>query len=112
MLSHQSTGYLGIILEEEVAFNKAGVALIMAVALWTIQAEAQGPEVHNVLSEKLAEVGEVVFFLIGAMTIVETVDAHQVRLQPVPFWMESLLIVIHCLSELSASKNVAAKLLE
>jgi hypothetical protein len=31
-----------------------------------------------VLREKLAEVGEVVFFLIGAMTIVETVDAHQV----------------------------------
>lgn len=70
-------GYIGIILEEEVAFNKAGVALIMAVALWTIRAEAAGPEVDMVLREKLAEVGEVVFFLIGAMTIVETVDAHQ-----------------------------------
>lgn len=107
----QLVGYLGIILEEEVAFNKAGVALVMAVALWVIRGEAAGPEVgpsrhllpsrscrfrprmrrrrcsanecpiaaqvDEVLREKLAEVAEVVFFLVGAMTIVETVDAHQ-----------------------------------
>ncbi|CAG9459956.1 unnamed protein product [Pedinophyceae sp. YPF-701] len=71
-------GYVGIILEEEVSFNKSGVALVMAVALWTIAALGlPDGEVHAALSEKLSEVGEIVFFLIGAMTIVETVDAHQ-----------------------------------
>jgi hypothetical protein len=30
-------GYAGIILEEELAFNKSGVALLMAVFLWTIR---------------------------------------------------------------------------
>ena len=30
-------GYAGIIVEEELAFNKAGVALVMAVALWTVR---------------------------------------------------------------------------
>jgi hypothetical protein len=31
------------------------------------------------LSEQLSDVSEIVFFLMGAMTIVETVDAHQVH---------------------------------
>jgi hypothetical protein len=30
-------GYLGIIFEEFLAFNKSGVALLMAVTLWTIR---------------------------------------------------------------------------
>lgn len=33
--------------------------------------------VSQQLSEHLAEVSEIVFFLLGAMTIVELVDAHQ-----------------------------------
>lgn len=71
-------GYVGIVLEEKVAFNKSGVALLMAVALWTIRSLAMpGDAIHGVLEEKLGEVAEIVFFLIGAMTIVETVDAHQ-----------------------------------
>ena len=71
-------GYVGIVLEEEVAFNKSGVALLMAVGLWTVRSlGVSGDEVHTELGEKLAEVSEIVFFLIGAMTIVETVDAHQ-----------------------------------
>lgn len=50
----------------------------MAVALWTIRAiSSPGEAIDGVLSEKLGEVAEIVFFLIGAMTIVETVDAHQ-----------------------------------
>ena len=30
-------GYAGIIMEEELSFNKSGVALLMAVFLWTIR---------------------------------------------------------------------------
>ena len=30
-------GYMGIVFEEFLAFNKSGVALLMAVTLWTIR---------------------------------------------------------------------------
>ncbi|CAI5988410.1 unnamed protein product [Closterium sp. NIES-64] len=72
-------GYAGIIFEESLAFNKAGVGLLMAVALWVIRdvcAPAQGLAVAE-LSHHCGEVAEIVFFLWGAMTIVEIVDAHQ-----------------------------------
>eukprot|EP01026_Neomeris_dumetosa_P012490 TRINITY_DN1435_c0_g1_i11.p1 TRINITY_DN1435_c0_g1~~TRINITY_DN1435_c0_g1_i11.p1 ORF type:complete len:565 (+),score=84.30 TRINITY_DN1435_c0_g1_i11:935-2629(+) len=71
-------GYIGIIIEEELAFNKSGVALLMAVSLWTIRALAGEPgEVHHELEFAASEVSEIIFFLMGAMTIVEVVDAHQ-----------------------------------
>eukprot|EP01038_Epipyxis_sp_PR26KG_P013263 gene13263-17769_t len=76
-------GYVGIIFETYFEFNKAGIALIMATALWAIfagTAGATGVAISSALgdlSEKVSEVSEVVFFLLGAMTIVEIVDAHQ-----------------------------------
>lgn len=72
-------GYAGIIFEETVAFNKSGVALLMAAGLWTVRAfAAPSPaEAALELNEQLADVSQIVFFLMGAMTIVETVDAHQ-----------------------------------
>jgi len=71
-------GYAGIIFEETFAFNKSGVALLTAVGMWTVRAVANGGhEVEGSLSESLADVSQIVFFLMGAMTIVETVDAHQ-----------------------------------
>ena len=72
-------GYLGIILEEELAFNKAGVGLVMAVSLWTIRMLGDGDAgaVIENLNEHVADVSEIIFFLMGAMTIVEIVDSHQ-----------------------------------
>ena len=72
-------GYLGIILEEELAFNKAGVGLVMAVSLWTIRMLGDGDAsaVIGNLNEHVADVSEIIFFLMGAMTIVEIVDSHQ-----------------------------------
>ncbi|KAG5548190.1 hypothetical protein RHGRI_013778 [Rhododendron griersonianum] len=62
-------GYAGIIFEESLAFNKSGVGLLMA---------APSTEVAvSELTHASAEVSEIVFFLLGAMTIVEIVDAHQ-----------------------------------
>ncbi|RYR37256.1 hypothetical protein Ahy_A09g042172 isoform A [Arachis hypogaea] len=72
-------GYVGIIFEESLAFNKSGVGLLMAVSLWTIRsigAPSTGVAVSE-LTRASAEVSEIVFFLLGAMTIVEIVDAHQ-----------------------------------
>ncbi|KAI8554553.1 hypothetical protein RHMOL_Rhmol05G0107600 [Rhododendron molle] len=62
-------GYAGIICEEYLAFNKSGVGLLMAVPSTEVAVSE--------LTHAFAEVSEIVFFLLGAMTIVETVDAHQ-----------------------------------
>ncbi|WVZ63743.1 hypothetical protein U9M48_013351 [Paspalum notatum var. saurae] len=72
-------GYAGIIFEESLAFNKSGVGLLMAVCLWVIRgigAPSTDVAVQE-LSQTTSEVSEIVFFLLGAMTIVEIVDAHQ-----------------------------------
>ncbi|XP_057864173.2 sodium/proton antiporter 1 isoform X2 [Cryptomeria japonica] len=79
MASVFTLGYAGIIIEESLAFNKSSVALLMAVTLWVIRsigAPSVDVAVHE-LSETSAEVSQIVFFLLGAMTIVEIVDAHK-----------------------------------
>ncbi|KAK1399138.1 hypothetical protein POM88_009001 [Heracleum sosnowskyi] len=72
-------GYAGIIFEESLAFNKSGVGLLMAVCLWVIRSiGAPSTDIAvTELSHASGEVSEIVFFLLGAMTIVEIVDAHQ-----------------------------------
>ncbi|KAG2704590.1 hypothetical protein I3843_05G010400 [Carya illinoinensis] len=72
-------GYAGIIFEESLAFNKSGVGLLMAVSLWVVRSiGAPSTEIAvSELTHASAEVSEIVFFLFGAMTIVEIVDAHQ-----------------------------------
>ncbi|KAF8657124.1 hypothetical protein HU200_060307 [Digitaria exilis] len=72
-------GYVGIVFEESLAFNKSGVGLLMAVCLWVVRSiGAPTPDVAvQELTQTTAEVSEIVFFLLGAMTIVEIVDAHQ-----------------------------------
>ena len=72
-------GYAGIIFEESLAFNKSGVALLMAACLWVIRSIG-APSIDIAVEElnhTTTEVSEIVFFLLGAMTIVEIVEAHQ-----------------------------------
>ena len=70
--------YAAVALEEPLRINKSASALVGAVVLWTVYALAQGdPDmVESRLSHSLVETAQIVFFLIGAMTIVEVVDAH------------------------------------
>lgn len=72
-------GYAGIIFEESLAFNKSGVGLLMAVSLWVVRSiGAPSTDIAVLeLTHASAEVSGIVFFLLGAMTIVEIVDAHQ-----------------------------------
>ncbi|GAA4447144.1 sodium:proton antiporter NhaD [Nibrella saemangeumensis] len=72
-------GYLLIALEHPIRLNKSASALITGVVCWTIYALSTGNIEHTVteLSEHLAEISEILFFLLGAMTIVELVDAHE-----------------------------------
>jgi len=70
--------YAAIALEHPIKVNKSASALIGAGLLWTIYAmsSADSHLVGEHLSESLMGTAQIVFFLMGAMTIVEVVDAH------------------------------------
>ncbi len=73
-------GYLAIALEHNIHVNKAAPALIVGVLCWTVYIMMSGKPVHGVEHELLGYMGEisgVLFFLLGAMTIVELIDAHE-----------------------------------
>lgn len=74
-------GYLFIALEHPFKIDKAASALVTGVTCWALYAALEhfnvdhGYEHH--LLEHLSEIASILFFLMGAMTIVETVDAHE-----------------------------------
>ncbi|MFA6314178.1 MAG: sodium:proton antiporter NhaD [Sterolibacterium sp.] len=70
--------YAAIALEHPIKINKSASALIGAGLLWTIYAISLGDQhkVNEQLGESLMTTAQIVFFLMGAMTIVEVVDAH------------------------------------
>ena len=70
--------YAAIAMEHPIGINKSASALIGAGLLWTIYAMSMGDAhlVSEQLGESLLGVARIVFFLMGAMTIVEVVDAH------------------------------------
>ncbi len=70
--------YAAIALEHPLKVNKTAPALIGAGLLWTVYALLGGDHhlVSENLRESLAATAQIVFFLMGAMTIVEVVDAH------------------------------------
>lgn len=70
--------YAAIALEHPLRVNKSASALLGAGLLWTIYALALGQphQVSEELGESVMATAQIVFFLLGAMTIVEVVDAH------------------------------------
>ena len=68
-------GYLAITLEHPLKINKTATALVTGVLVWTIYAISKGDA--SELGHHLASTSEILFFLLGAMTLVELVDAHQ-----------------------------------
>lgn len=74
-------GYLFIALEHSVGLNKAASALLTGVLLWVVyilntEAVEEQHRISELLMENLGEVSGILFFLLGAMTIVELIDAH------------------------------------
>lgn len=72
-------GYFFIAMEHTFKINKTATALLLAVAMWTLYVAIGGfhaGENHEVLIEALGDTAEILFFLLGAMTIVETIDQH------------------------------------
>lgn len=72
-------GYLLITLEHTININKAATALLTGIGCWTfyIIAESDPDLINSELSHHLASISEVLLFLLGAMTIVELIDAHE-----------------------------------
>lgn len=68
--------YTAIAFEHGLKVNKAAPALIGAGLLWTVYALSTG-HVASELNETLSSTAQIIFFLMGAMTIVEVVDAHE-----------------------------------
>ena len=70
-------GYTLIALEHPIKINKSATALLLAAIIWAVFA-LMGPGFeHEALVMHLGEVAEILFFLLGAMTIVEIVDRHE-----------------------------------
>ncbi len=72
-------GYLAIVFEHTLKINKTASALLTGVLVWTSYALLSNDKmlISKELSHHLASVSEILFFLLGAMTIVELIDAHQ-----------------------------------
>ncbi|MBO7539513.1 MAG: sodium:proton antiporter NhaD [Prevotella sp.] len=81
-------GYLCIALESLTKINKAAIALLMCVLCWTLlmtgpamyyPSVAEGNVIHHiaeVIEHHLGDAAGTLFFLMGAMTIVEIVDSN------------------------------------
>lgn len=73
-------GYTAIIIEQLVKCNKAASALLMAIACWTILflEPAESAERHLfIFTFQMYKVSQVLFFLLGALTIVEIINVHK-----------------------------------
>ena len=71
-------GYVAIAFEHPLKINKAAPALITGVLCWTVyilQSDS-APTVGEELLHHLGEIASILFFLLGAMTIVELIDSH------------------------------------
>lgn len=81
-------GYLAIALEHQIKINKTASALLVGVLCWifliygratifpNLTDEAAFSFVSESLVAHLGDISEVLFFLMGAMTIVELIDVH------------------------------------
>ncbi len=71
-------GYIAIALEHSIKINKAATALITGVLCWSVYILFSPDKqlISEELSHHLGELSGILFFLLGAMTIVELIDAH------------------------------------
>lgn len=71
-------GYSAITLEHTIKINKAAPALLTGIACWIVYILSNG-DAHQIVHELERHMGElsgILFFLLGAMVIVELIDAH------------------------------------
>jgi NhaD family Na+/H+ antiporter len=73
-----AVAYAAIALEHPIGISKSASALFGAGLLWTVYAFSTTDHagVEHALTGTLAGTAQIIFFLMGAMTIVEAIDAH------------------------------------
>lgn len=78
LLSIFGVGYMAIALENTIKINKTASALITGVLCWVAYISFMPDKalVDGILLEHLGGISSILFFLMGAMTIVELIDAH------------------------------------
>ena len=71
--------YAAIAFEHPIKVNKSASALLGAGLMWAVYAviSNDAATINHELSDTLISTAQIVFFLMGAMTIVEVVDAHK-----------------------------------
>ena len=71
-------GYILIAFEHGIKINKSSIALITGVLCWSVYSLFSPDKslVNQQLSERLGSLSGILFFLLGAMTIVELIDSH------------------------------------
>ncbi|MBO9199493.1 MULTISPECIES: sodium:proton antiporter NhaD [Niastella] len=71
-------GYMAIAMEHVIRLNKAASALITGVLCWLVYMVSTPDKqaVNEQLSTHLGEIASILFFLLGAMTIVELIDSY------------------------------------
>ena len=104
-------GYTLIALEHQVKINKAATAVLTGILSWALLIGGHGAagtaDIEASLMHHLSEAASVLFFLLGAMTIVEVVDSYDgfqfiVRLLRVKSLWTFLTIVVFLSFFLSA----------
>jgi Na+/H+ antiporter NhaD/arsenite permease-like protein len=71
-------GYLAITLEHSLKINKAASALLTGVLCWIVYIVSASDKhaVVHALDQNMGELSGILFFLLGAMVVVELIDAH------------------------------------
>lgn len=73
-------GYAAIAFEHPLKINKTAPALFIGAFMWALWALVDHHHIEVISEElnlELASIAQILFFLMGAMTIVELIDAHQ-----------------------------------
>ncbi len=71
-------GYVLIAFEHAIKINKSAIALLTGVLCWSgyILLSPGKDQINTQLAEHLGSLSGILFFLLGAMTIVELIDSH------------------------------------
>ena len=96
------SGYILIALEHQTGISKSAIALLLGILLWTFI-----PHTDNEIINHLGDTAEILFYLLGAMTIVEWIDTHNgftlitnhitTRNKRKSLWIIALITFIMCI---------------
>lgn len=71
-------GYVFIVMEHSIKLDKAVPAILTGIICWVVYSFSQSDQqiLSHELMEHVGEIAGILFFLMGAMTIVELIDLH------------------------------------